>query len=350
MSVFERWGELVGRTPWGPADDVDVRYLEHQPGRSRTVQLRAMVGGAPVLAAVVTTVDDVGRSDVVLWYPDDPALPGLAAGWAAVAAVLDLPTPAPSPMAWVPGRRLVVGTGDRVVKFHADPAETDFAVRTARRAGEVVPVPAVVHVDLDRALHVQERIEGTTLGGGDAGASSGAAMHLLRALHGADADGLPVVGPGHLLAACAPVAGLVRWYRPDWSDRVDAVVEALHERAPTDLDLRPSHGDFNVGQLLRRRDGSLAVVDVDTLCMAPPALDLASYAANLVSGRDGDLDRASEVVASCVEAYGEVPEGLDWYLPAMVLRRLDRSIRRHKRRWPERTERSLVAVERLVGG
>jgi aminoglycoside phosphotransferase (APT) family kinase protein len=110
----------------------------------------------------------------------------------------------------------------------------------------------------------------------------------------------------------------------------------------------PSHGDFNLGQLLAGPDGP-AVVDVDTLCRAPAALDLASYAANLVSGRDGDLAAARAALDRVVAGYGAAPPGLSWYLAASVLRRLDRGLRRGKKDWPRRTELALQAVEELAG-
>ena len=110
-----------------------------------------------------------------------------------------------------------------------------------------------------------------------------------------------------------------------------------------------AHGDFNVGQLLD--DGRrLVVVDTDTLCAAPAEYDPASYCANVVSGRPDDLDDAREL-ARVVRgaARGRLDADVfDWYLAAMVVRRLDRAIRRTKRDWPERTERLVEAAEELL--
>jgi aminoglycoside phosphotransferase (APT) family kinase protein len=109
-----------------------------------------------------------------------------------------------------------------------------------------------------------------------------------------------------------------------------------------------SHGDFNIGQLLRVRDGRLALLDLDTLCLAPRAFDLASYGANLLSGRARDLDEAKAVTAGLVHEYGASVEALPWYLAAMTLRRIDRPLRRRKREWFERTDELLRAAEQLA--
>ncbi len=42
-----------------------------------------------------------------------------------------------------------------------------------------------------------------------------------------------------------------------------------------------SHGDFTPGQLLLDGDGGVGLVDVDTLCLAEPALDLGRFLAYL---------------------------------------------------------------------
>jgi uncharacterized protein (DUF2252 family) len=91
------------------------------------------------------------------------------------------------------------------------------------------------------------------------------------------------------------------------------------------------------------------VLDFDEACLAPRALDVASYAANLVSGRPGDLDRAEEALAALLDGYGEPPEGLRWYLAASLLRRAPSPFRLHKRRWPARMESIVADAEAVLG-
>lgn len=334
----------VDGAPLGDRDDIEVRYLEHDPGVRRTLLVRVTESGRTRHAAVF---DVAGRSTELSWYPDDPRLPGLADGWESAAARWDLPSVPPDPLAWVPGRRMVIAAGDRVVKFHADRQETEFALVAAESAGLAVDVPDVLAVDLERATHVQQRIAGTQIGGDDALATTDAAAELLRSLRACNAP-VPTIAPEDVVDSCRSVARLVAWYTPANVTRIDAVVARLSERIPTGLDPVVSHGDFNVGQLIRTDDGRLVVVDIDTLCLAPAAFDVASYAANLVSGRVGDLDRATAVLDALADAYGGHLPGLDWYFAAMLLRRLDRAIRRSKRRWPERTERALTDLESVV--
>ena len=108
----------------------------------------------------------------------------------------------------------------------------------------------------------------------------------------------------------------------------------------------PVHGDFNIGQLLRDGDRTW-VIDVDTLALGSPSVDLAAYAANMHNGRTDDDQAVRATLAKLVDAYGRTPEDLMWHLVATMLRRIDRPLRRLKKRWPERTEAVVVAIEDL---
>ncbi|MDH5290072.1 MAG: hypothetical protein OEY41_08735, partial [Acidimicrobiia bacterium] len=112
--------------------------------------------------------------------------------------------------------------------------------------------------------------------------------------------------------------------------------------------LRLAHGDFNAGQLVARPRGQLALVDTDTLCLAPDGQDLATYAANLLAGRLGDLPAAEAALAGLVEGYGPAPEALPWLVAVAALRRLDRPIRRYKSTWQRRVTQLLTDLEILT--
>ena len=335
--------------PWfGPRiDGVRVRYLEYRPGSWLRVQLAV---DTPDGAGAAVVQQEAGAAVSVWRYPDDPGLPALAAHAGGGADLL----------AWVPGRRAVLRTGEQVIKFHDDAASLRQAVLALELVGTVLPAPAVLEVREAERAYVQGAVAGRALARADAAAVAPAAAALVRALHDAALAGLdawPRLAAVEVLEQCAPVAELVGTVRPDLAPRLVAVLDALRSSAPFHADgaLVASHGDYNIGQLLAGADG-LVVVDTDTLCRAPRAFDPASYAANVVSGRDGDLEAALELLGLLREGYGEVDgvpldDGeLRWFLAAVVLRRADRAVRRFKKDWPERTGRTVAAVEALLGG
>jgi hypothetical protein len=98
-----------------------------------------------------------------------------------------------------------------------------------------------------------------------------------------------------------------------------------------------------MGQLITSTHG-VVVTDVDMLCQAPAAYDLASYAANLVSGRPGDEAHAEAALTAVVAAHGHVP-ALRWHLATALLRRCDRPFRRAKKQWPDRATSILDLAE-----
>ena len=331
--------------------ELRLRYVEHVPGESAVV----VVSVDGHLAAVsVGRIAPVAAGLQVAWYPHDPALPGLRDGWTGLLPALGLPADEPERLTWAPHRRLVVACGDVVVKLHERGEETEHAVACAEVVSSVVPVPDVLSVDVDRAAHLQRRVAGRALGRDDAEPTVDAACDLLRRLRRIDPGGMVRHTPADLLAHGRQVARLVGHVAPASTGRLTAILDRLDEKQPDAGDPVAAHGDFNVGQLLLGHDGGLVLVDTDTLCAASAAYDPASYAANVVAGRAGDLDDARRVLHRFGQQVGEAhgrASGrhlLDWYLAAMVVRRLDRGLRRYKRDWPARTERLVDAAEQLV--
>ncbi|MFN0090305.1 MAG: phosphotransferase family protein [Acidimicrobiales bacterium] len=336
---------MILGAPHGAA--LRLRYVEHSPGESALV-LVALDARLVAISVGRTAPADAGLQ--VAWYPDDPALPGLRDGWAGLLAALGLPTGDPERLTWVPHRRLVAANGDLIIKLHQRGDETEQAVSRAATVRTVVPVPDVLRVDADRAVHVQRRVVGRPLERDDAEPGIDAACELLHRLLTLDPAGLVRHAPSDLLAHCRQVAQLVGFIAPHTTARLDVMISRLDDAQPMANDVVAAHGDFNVGQLLRRGDGELVVVDTDTLCAASAAYDPASYAANLIAGRPGDLDDARRVLRRFGQQLAQVDDGaLDWYLAAMVLRRLDRGLRRYKRDWPARTNRLVDDAEQLVG-
>ena len=141
---------------------------------------------------------------------------------------------------------------------------------------------------------------------------------------------------------------MVETVLPELGDRLDALVRRLGDALPAGLPLVPAHGDFHVDQLLVR-DGDIAVVDFDQLCVAAPALDLATYAADVVRGRPNDLDRMQAVLEPLLEGYGERPDALDWHLAAAVLARAAHPFQRQVPGWRERVEATIAVAEASLG-
>jgi hypothetical protein len=323
---------------------VRFRYVEHEPGRSMLVLARATVADTHrLVAASLGRTAPVDAGVQLAWYPNDSALPALVAGVPAFEQRLELTVDIANPLAWVPHRRLVVAAGETIVKLHATPTETNLAVEHAARAAAAVDVPRVVAAMPDVACHLQERVMGQPLGRRDVADQAVQAAGVLHRLRALDATDLAVHTPADLLRDCEPVVRLVGLVGGGV-----AVFDQLTRTKPGGIELVPSHGDFNVGQLLRRDDGTMVVVDTDTLCRAPDAYDVAAYAANLLGGRLGDLAGALDSLDRMCGAYGVRPEGLDWYMAAMALRRSDRAVRRWKTDWRTRTERLLAAAEWLA--
>jgi Ser/Thr protein kinase RdoA (MazF antagonist) len=135
---------------------------------------------------------------------------------------------------------------------------------------------------------------------------------------------------------------------PELGDRLGALLSRLEATRPDGLPLVTAHGDFHVDQLLIR-PGDIAVVDFDELCAAPAALDLATYAADVVRGRDGDRERIAAVLEPLLEGYGERPEALDWHLSAAVLARAAHPFQRQVPHWRERVEATVAVAEASLG-
>ena len=85
------------------------------------------------------------------------------------------------------------------------------------------------------------------------------------------------------------------------------------------------------------------------MCVAPAALDLATYAADVVRGRPGDLERVHAVLEPLLEGYGTRPDALDWHLAASVLSRAAHPFQRQVPGWRERAEATVAVAEAGLG-
>jgi Ser/Thr protein kinase RdoA (MazF antagonist) len=209
-----------------------------------------------------------------------------------------------------------------------------------------VPTAHLAAVAHDLRATVQMRLEGALPE--SAGSVAGDAGRLLRDLHAGRGDGLPRVGHDDRLVQARARAELVTAIAPELAARVRGLVRALERRVPRESARCLAHGDFESGQLLVGRDG-LVLLDLDDLCHAPAALDLANYAAHLVDGNGAGLSAAEHALACLVEGYGREPEALRWHLAAALLCRAPAPFRRYRPDWPHRVEGILAAAEEALG-
>ena len=338
---------------------VRTERLVYRPATACEALLSVDVDG--VRRLVVGTVSDqpaaAGRRDPVLgavvrWFPNDPMLPALADidRLGTVAAHLGMaisPSESPEVLSYRPGERAVLGFGDAVVKVFRSPDEAQAALDAGEWArgvlGDLVSVPCAA--DLRMCVTVQQRVTGRQLDHEDVIAAAREGAQVLRALHAGPACPGPARTNADVFAQCVVAAALIRTILPELTDRVEHLVAHLRERTPEDVGHVAAHGDFNVSQIIRTPAGGIRVLDFDDCCMASPSLDLASYIANAVSGREGDLAVALDARDALLDAYGVAPADLTWHVAVAVLRRAPSPFRLQKRPWPERLARIVEAAE-----
>ena len=372
----------------GTIDDLEIRRVDYVPGSGARVTYRARVGEARhtavaavgsvlcpeavradtrrVIARALGRSDsaiarpltyDVGLGALVQWYPLDLAMPVLARPVpellrqvARAGIAVDAEAGPVHTLLYRPGQRAVLRAGDVVLKAYG--AEAAFRAGVAgfhiARRVDLGTGPQLHGALPDLRLTVQAAIAGEPVPRARALEVAPVAGAMLRVLHDADIPGLEAAPARAVLEDAARGAALVAAVAPDLAGRARHSLARLEEHAPEPGPLVTAHGDFNISQFLDL-DGALAILDFDEACLAPAALDIASYASNLVGGRDGDLARARAALDALVGSYGERPANLDWYLAARLLRRAPSPFRLHKRRWPQRVEAIVAAAEEVLG-
>jgi aminoglycoside phosphotransferase (APT) family kinase protein len=178
-------------------------------------------------------------------------------------------------------------------------------------------------------------------------ASSQPAGAVLADLHADAHVRRPAITADDILAKCSARVDLVGRLLPALRLELDALLADLDRLEPHNRGVVTSHGNYHAGQLLAGPTG-LVVLDVDRLCLAAPAYDLASYAAHVAFGRPGDAQVMAATLETLVEAYGTRPPGLDWYLATCLLRRAAVPFRFQDEHWPQAvTELVRLAREAL---
>jgi hypothetical protein len=369
-------------------EDLRLTLIEYRPGSGATVAYQVTVGGerlpavasaGSVLCSEAVRTDarraiaralgrsdsriacpltyDVGLGALVQWYPLDLAMPVLARPVPELLRLVARSGIAIDPLAgpartllYRPGQRAVVRAGDVVLKAYGEDASFRAGIAGLRIAAglDFGRGPQLHGALADLRLTVQAALGGEPVPRSRAGDVAPVAGAMLRVLHDAPLPGLDPAPPRAMLEAAARSASLVAAVAPELARRARHLLARLEEHAPEPGAMVPSHGDFNISQFLDL-DGALAILDFDEACLAPAAYDVASYAANVVSGRPGDLERADAALDALLSGYGGRPADLDWYLAALLLRRAPSPFRLHKRRWPERLGAMVAAAEEVLG-
>jgi hypothetical protein len=282
----------------------------------------------------------------------------------------------PTRVSYSPGRRATLRVGDHVLRGYADESAFRRALAgwriasdgtmgqgrervdswadlfrratasTRRRQTTAAPRPmtAVFEGALpDLRTTVQLVLDGTAPGTG-AQAARGAG-DLLRRIHALPARGLDERTAQDTLDAARRAATVLQVVDPAAEQQIARLLERLEQTMPAAASTVTSHGDFHSGELIRR-GGELAVLDVDEVCRAAPARDLATYAAH-ATAHDGD--DPEEVLDRLITGYGSRPDGLRWYLSASLLRRAERPFRTLEEDWPAHVEELVDAADRALG-
>jgi hypothetical protein len=382
--------DVLDRSLVAPLGDVAISRVVYKPGELVAVHYRADVGDA--VATCISGVDLAERAQrpqyaerarridgrspapnplwyddevgtLVTWLPFDPRLPGLgepadelarrlaersAESSRRLAAHLSSRRPGePILIGYKPRGRAVLRLGGLVLKAYGRERQFEAAL-AGLQASQAGPLPTAAFAGAvpELRLTAQEAIDGHVAGtAGDVAAQAGAMAAALQRAELAPAIAYP---PEKLLDAAVRKAEVVETVLPQLAGRLDALVRRLSEALPTGLPLVPAHGDFHVDQLLVRED-DIAVVDFDQLCVAAPALDLATYAADVVRGRPGDHDKLQAVLEPLLEGYGGRPDALDWHLAAAVLARAAHPFQRQVPGWRERMEATVAVAEASLG-
>lgn len=370
---------LLGLTLDGaPTPDVRVTSVRYKPGDNVVVQYSvATPGGWSTAVAYAKGDSDVvakldrgrnrrlvervrGRtpspeplgflpevSALVQWLPLDVRLPLVSEPGSRLARRLakrgleEGGDDEPELLRYWPRRRAVLRFGPHVIKVYRDAADFDAALRGLRASGglrRVRTAPFEASVPTQRAT-----IQGLVPGHSPSmwPRSSEAAGVILAELHTDVALPLPATTADDVLNKSAVRADFVAALLPEMREELNSLLSELRVRAPSGLPRVTSHGNFHAGQLLADPEG-MTLIDMDRLCLAPAAYDLASFSAHVAFGRPGDLELVNATLDSLLEGYGARPPGLEWFVANCLLRRAPVPFRHQDEHWPE-------AVASLVG-
>ena len=248
-------------------------------------------------------------------------------------------------MRYKPRARAVLRWGEHVLKAYGHRGAFDLAL-TGLRADSPLRTAAFEAALPDLRLTMQRRVHGT--GPSSASGIAGEAGEAVARLQRAPLE-LPEAPPERQLAEAQDKAAVIVAVAPDLRGLVEPLVHRLERSLPTALALHPAHGDFHVDQLLLDDDG-LAVIDFDQMCLAPPALDLATYAADVVRGRATDAEAIEAVLAPLLDGLRRETGGAELAPLRGDPTRAAHPFHRQVPAWRERMEAMVTTAEGVIDG
>ena len=312
-------------------------------------QLAEMVDGRSPARDPLSFAPEVQA--MIQWLPLDIEMPALAHDPVQLrlrlqAAGVDIAPGGDGPrlLGYEPRRRAVVRLDGHVVKVHGDDRSFAAGVAGLERAHRLARVrTAQGEGALDELqLTCEALLAGDET---DPVRDAAAAGSVLAALHASDVNGLKAFSPTDQLNAAALAAESAAAVVPELDDRLQALLRLLELTRPDFEHVTPVHGNFHARQLISVA-GAFVVTDLDNMRVAPPALDLASYAARLVTGSEtNELTTAASAVEGLVEGYGGRPRGLSWYLATALVIRSPSPFHFLQPHWPSRIETMIGAAE-----
>ena len=354
-------GELtIGRVIYKPGDTLAVHYEGAVDGarhdavatciagvdlaaRARMPRYRALArraNGRSPAASTISYDDEAGA--LVSWLPFDPRLPALAEDGQELSRRLGVSLPdAPELIGYKPRSRAVLRAGGHVLKTYGA-ARSFEAALTGLTTALPLRTAAFAGAAPELRLTAQRSLEGGRPA--SAAAVAAAAGALVATLQRAPLAALPAAPPERRLEAAVRKAAVIAAVAPVLQPRLAALIRRLEAALPAPAALVPAHGDFHADQLLLAGE-ELALIDLDQLCLADPALDLATYAADVVRGRATDLESVQRVLEPLLGGYGGRPAALDWHLATAILERAAHPFQRQLPGWPERVDAMVAAAE-----
>jgi ATP-binding cassette, subfamily B, bacterial len=354
-------GRILARSRDTEPREARIVRVAFKPDERLDVHVRAAAGEAVITAEPGADLPaqvrawnrreatyDADEDVLVTWLPFDPRLPGLSAHPDGLARRLALDEPGePRLTRYKPRGRAVLRWGDHVLKAYGHRGQFEAAVAGLRAAPHTpLPTAAFEAALPDLRLTMQRAVPGELPP--DARAVAGEAGEAVAALQRTTLDRLEAAPPERQLASARHKAQLIAAVAPELRTLTEPLTHRLESTLPRTQPLRPAHGDFHADQLLVGQD-HLSVVDFDSLCLAPAALDLATYAADVVRGRPEDNDTLHAVLEPLLAGYGTRPEALEWHLATAILTRAAHPFHRQAPGWRERMEAMVTIAEATLG-
>lgn len=311
--------------------------LEFKPDRARNRKLVRRVRHRTAAQEPLGYLPEV--SALVQWLPLDIRLPLLSELGAKLSHRLTKRGLAavdeePELVRYWPRRRAVLRFGPHIIKVYRE--ATDFA--EARNGLRAAAALQRVHTAPYEASTRTQRVtvQGFIPGGSPSlwPRSSDAAGSVLADLHGDVELPLCTTTADDILDKSVVRAAFVADLLPHLREELSALLAELKAKAPSGLPLVTSHGNFHAGQLLAGPQ-HMSLIDMDRLCLAAPAYDVASFAAHVAVGRQGEMELVTATIDSLLAGYGARPQDLGWFLANCLLRRAPFAFRHQDEHWPQ---------------